>query len=234
VYSGETEPANPSEEVWWYNLVTCDTKRWTDYKSYGETRTKWNESAILQYKSIWEEKYPLDKLEEHKKPYPIVRGLSPQDPLYVLEKDDATPYVAPDGVWEKISVEQLVPKYKFKIKTELVYQTDPPVLGQPEEIEVLDENGNPIIELDENGNPIIELDENGNPIIELDENGQGLTVVNVSQHWESTSPGYWTDVSNEDREAKWFGSSNDFGAPHANYLAYSNRDGSIFGLLKFV
>jgi hypothetical protein len=46
--------------------------------------------------------------------------------------------------------------------------------------------------------------------------------------------GTWVDVSNEDREAKWFGSSNDFGAPHANYLAYSNKSGSIFGLFKFI
>lgn len=46
--------------------------------------------------------------------------------------------------------------------------------------------------------------------------------------------GTWVDVSDEDREAKWFGSSNDFGAPHANYLAYSNQDGSVFGLFKLI
>jgi hypothetical protein len=46
--------------------------------------------------------------------------------------------------------------------------------------------------------------------------------------------GTWTDVSNTDREAKWFGSSNAFDAPHANYLAYSNRDGSVFGLFKLI
>jgi hypothetical protein len=46
--------------------------------------------------------------------------------------------------------------------------------------------------------------------------------------------GTWVGVSNEDREAKWFGSSNTFGDPHVDYLAYSNQDGSVFGLFKFV
>jgi hypothetical protein len=46
--------------------------------------------------------------------------------------------------------------------------------------------------------------------------------------------GTWVDVSNEDREAKWFGSSNTFGDLHVDYLAYSNQDGSVFGLFKFV
>lgn len=46
--------------------------------------------------------------------------------------------------------------------------------------------------------------------------------------------GYWTEVSDSDRAARWFGSSNTFNDPHANYLAYSNRDGSVFGLFKFV
>lgn len=88
VYSGETEPANPSEEVWWYNLVTCDTKR------------------------------------------------------FVLNRDSNN--------------------------------------------EVLDGTGT------------------------------------------------WIEVTESDRAAKWFGSSNDFGAPHANYLAYSNRDGTVYGLLKLI
>lgn len=46
--------------------------------------------------------------------------------------------------------------------------------------------------------------------------------------------GTWIDVSESDREAKWFGSSNVYNAPHANYLAYSNRDGSVFGLFKLI
>jgi hypothetical protein len=46
--------------------------------------------------------------------------------------------------------------------------------------------------------------------------------------------GTWTPVSDADRAAKWVGSSNTFGDPHVDYLAYSNRDGSVFGLFKLV
>jgi hypothetical protein len=46
--------------------------------------------------------------------------------------------------------------------------------------------------------------------------------------------GTWTLVSDADRAAKWVGSSNTFGDPHVDYLAYSNQDGSVFGLFKFV
>ena len=46
--------------------------------------------------------------------------------------------------------------------------------------------------------------------------------------------GSWVDVSDADRAAKWFGSSNTFGAPNANYLAYSNQAGTVFGLFKFI
>jgi hypothetical protein len=46
--------------------------------------------------------------------------------------------------------------------------------------------------------------------------------------------GNWTPVLDADRAAAWFGSSNTFGAPNADYLAYSNRDGTIFGLFKFI
>jgi hypothetical protein len=46
--------------------------------------------------------------------------------------------------------------------------------------------------------------------------------------------GTWIDVSDSDRDAKWFGSSNAFGAPNADYLAYSNQDGTVFGLFKFI
>lgn len=46
--------------------------------------------------------------------------------------------------------------------------------------------------------------------------------------------GYWTTVSNQDRADKWVGSSYITGDPHVNYLCYSNKDGSVFGLLKFI
>lgn len=46
--------------------------------------------------------------------------------------------------------------------------------------------------------------------------------------------GTWVDVSNEQRKTVWFGSSNVYNAPNANYLAYSNKDGSVFGLIKLV
>lgn len=46
--------------------------------------------------------------------------------------------------------------------------------------------------------------------------------------------GAWEEVSNFDREANWFGSSNEFGDPHVDYLAYSNEDGSVYGLIKLV
>lgn len=46
--------------------------------------------------------------------------------------------------------------------------------------------------------------------------------------------GTWSEVSESDREYAWFGSSNTFGDPHVDYLAYSTADGSVFGLLKFV
>jgi hypothetical protein len=46
--------------------------------------------------------------------------------------------------------------------------------------------------------------------------------------------GTWADVSNEQRADAWFGSTNTFTAPNANYLAYSNQDGSAFGLFKFI
>jgi hypothetical protein len=46
--------------------------------------------------------------------------------------------------------------------------------------------------------------------------------------------GSWVEVSESDRTAKWFGSSNTFGDPHVNYLAYSNQDGTVFGLFKFI
>lgn len=44
--------------------------------------------------------------------------------------------------------------------------------------------------------------------------------------------GTWIEVTQAEREAQWFGSSTTFGAPHINYLAYSNENGTIFGLLE--
>jgi hypothetical protein len=60
-----------------------------------------------------------------------------------------------------------------------------------------------------------------------------------TKRWEPNAEladgtGVWVDVSNEDRAANWVGSSNVYNAPNANYLAYSNKDGSVFGLFKFV
>jgi hypothetical protein len=46
--------------------------------------------------------------------------------------------------------------------------------------------------------------------------------------------GIWVEVTDAEREARWIGSSNIAGAPHVNYLAYSNKEGTVFGLLKLV
>jgi hypothetical protein len=46
--------------------------------------------------------------------------------------------------------------------------------------------------------------------------------------------GTWVEVTNDEREARWVGSSNIANDPHVNYLAYSNKDGTVFGLLKLV
>ena len=46
--------------------------------------------------------------------------------------------------------------------------------------------------------------------------------------------GTWTEVSDSDRAEKWVGSSNNVRDPHVNYLCYSNKNGSVFGLLKFI
>jgi hypothetical protein len=72
--------------------------------------------------------------------------------------------------------------------------------------------------------------------LDLNEDKKGTTdyIPKYESHWESMSPGYWTDVSDAERNKLWFGSSIIFDAPNANYLAYSNKDGSAFGLLKFI
>lgn len=46
--------------------------------------------------------------------------------------------------------------------------------------------------------------------------------------------GNWVEVTDAEQQEKWVGSSNNVGDPHVNYLAYSNRDGTVFGLLKLV
>jgi hypothetical protein len=46
--------------------------------------------------------------------------------------------------------------------------------------------------------------------------------------------GSWVVVTEQERNNRWIGSSNVYGAPHANYLCYSNRDGSVYGLLKLI
>ena len=63
------------------------------------------------------------------------------------------------------------------------------------------------------------------------------TETCVAQKWVPDSDrisGTWTEVSNLDRAEKWVGSSNIVNDPHVNYLAYSNQDGSVYGLLKFI
>lgn len=46
--------------------------------------------------------------------------------------------------------------------------------------------------------------------------------------------GSWVEVTDQERLNHWFGSSNIVNDPHVNYLAYSNQDGSVFGLIEMV
>ena len=46
--------------------------------------------------------------------------------------------------------------------------------------------------------------------------------------------GFWVEVTDQERLDHWFGSSNMVDDPHVNYLAYSNQDGSVFGLIELV
>ena len=46
--------------------------------------------------------------------------------------------------------------------------------------------------------------------------------------------GSWVEVTDQERLDHWFGSSNIVNDPHVNYLAYSNEDGSVFGLIELV
>lgn len=65
----------------------------------------------------------------------------------------------------------------------------------------------------------------------------------VAQKWvPNTDPisglpdgtGTWTVVTDLERLDHWYGSSNIYNNPNVNYLAYSNKDGSVFGLFKLV
>ena len=46
--------------------------------------------------------------------------------------------------------------------------------------------------------------------------------------------GSWVEVTDQERLEHWFGSSYTVNDPHINYLAYSNEDGSVFGLIELV
>ena len=46
--------------------------------------------------------------------------------------------------------------------------------------------------------------------------------------------GSWVEVTEQERLEHWFGSSYTVNDPHINYLAYSNQDGSVFGLIELV
>lgn len=57
-----------------------------------------------------------------------------------------------------------------------------------------------------------------------------------TQRWypDDIGGGQWIPVSDKNREDAWYGSSYDPAEINVNYLAYSNRDGSIFGLFKLI
>lgn len=60
----------------------------------------------------------------------------------------------------------------------------------------------------------------------------------VTKKWIPNSAGdgtgTWVDVSETDRKEAWVGSSINLNDPHVNYLAYSNRNGTVFGRIKLV
>ena len=65
------------------------------------------------------------------------------------------------------------------------------------------------------------------------------TETCVAKRWipddlETGAAGYWVEVSQQEREDHWFGSSINYQDPHVNYLAYSTQDGSVFGLFKLI
>lgn len=59
-------------------------------------------------------------------------------------------------------------------------------------------------------------------------------VLNKDQDGNIDGTGYWEAVTDAEREANWFGSSNVYNDPHVDYLAYSNQTGTVFGLIKLV
>jgi len=59
-------------------------------------------------------------------------------------------------------------------------------------------------------------------------------VLNRDGDGEPTGTGTWVEVTDQERADKWVGSSNTYGDPHTDYLCYSNRDGTVYGLLKLV
>ena len=65
------------------------------------------------------------------------------------------------------------------------------------------------------------------------------TVTCLAQRWvvdavANDGTGTWVIVSDSDRTDHWFGSSIRYDDPNVNCLAYSNKDGSAFGLLRFI
>jgi len=58
----------------------------------------------------------------------------------------------------------------------------------------------------------------------------------ITQQWipDGEASGQWVVVSDQDRNNHWYGSSPLQSDISANYLAYSNRNGSVFGLLKLI
>lgn len=59
-------------------------------------------------------------------------------------------------------------------------------------------------------------------------------VLDVDSDNEQMDTGVWVEVTNDEILSNWVGSSSLKDAPHTNYLCYSNKDGSSFGLLKLI
>jgi len=65
------------------------------------------------------------------------------------------------------------------------------------------------------------------------------TVTCLAQRWvvdavANDGTGTWASVTDQDRTDHWFGSSIRYDEANVNCLAYSNKDGSAFGLLRFI
>ncbi len=59
-------------------------------------------------------------------------------------------------------------------------------------------------------------------------------VLDRDENNEPLDTGTWVEVTDAERTERWVGSSITAGDPHVDYLAYSNREGTIFGLFKLV